>query len=265
VAGARKRIGIVGFGQIGSYVYRHLSAHPEIGIDVAFVFDVAQDRLAGLPEGLVLDDIARFATRGADMVCEFAHPDVSRRFGAMFLGEADYFLLSVTAMADAALEHTLTETALRRGRRLYIPHGGVLGLDAIIEGRDAWQSVTLVMKKNPRNIDFARSGFDPATIDGVTTVYDGPTRGICPLYPKNVNTHATLALAGIGFDRTRSVLVADPALTASVVEIYAHSETIDLELRRTNAIKGVTGVSTFASVAHSVASTALGGPGLRFC
>ena len=40
-------------------------------------------------------------------------------------------------------------------------------------------------------------------------------------YPQNVNISAAAALAGIGLDRTRLVIVVDPALRRHVVEIEA--------------------------------------------
>jgi len=199
------------------------------------------------------------------MVCELAHPDVSRRYGTMFLERADYFLLSVTAMADAKLEAELKETALKNGTRLFIPHGGVMGLDAIIEGRDSWEEVSIVMKKNPKNLDFARSGIDPSTITGPTTLYRGPTRGVCPLFPRNVNTHATVALAGVGFDRTHSTLIADPSLNVAILEIYAQGGGVNLELKRSEAITGVSGASTPWAVFRSILNTAPRNPGMHFC
>ena len=41
------------------------------------------------------------------------------------------------------------------------------------------------------------------------------------LYPQNVNISAAAALAGIGLDRTRVVIVADPTLTTHIVELEA--------------------------------------------
>lgn len=230
------------------------------------VYDIDKKRLAQLPEKLVLERVEDFASKGPDMVCELAHPDVSRKYAEMVLKKTDYFLLSVTALADVGLEDKLKETATRHGTRLYIPHGGVMGLDAIIEGKDSWEEVKFIMKKNPRNIDFTWSGIDPAPIaNKVTTLYEGPTRGICPKFPRNVNTHATVALGGIGFDRTWSVLVSDPALDVAVLEIYARGGGVDLELKRSAAIKGVSGVATLRSVMKSIASTVAGGPGMQFC
>jgi aspartate dehydrogenase len=40
-------------------------------------------------------------------------------------------------------------------------------------------------------------------------------------YPQNVNISAAAALAGIGLDRTRVVIVADPGISTHVVEIEA--------------------------------------------
>jgi aspartate dehydrogenase len=265
MSNAKKTIGIVGYGQIGSYVYEQVASRPELGLEVVFVHDIDGERTAHLPQELVLDQVEDFASRSPDMVCELAHPDVSREYGAMFLEKTDYFLLSVTALADAELEATLRGAALDSGTRLYIPHGGVMGLDSIAEGRDNWEEVRFVMTKNPRNLDFRWSGMDASSVTGVTTLYEGPTRGICPKFPRNVNTHATVAVAGIGFDRTHSTLIADPSLNAAILEIYARGGGVDLELKRTGIITGVTGVATLRSVMGSLATLGNRGPGTYFC
>lgn len=48
------------------------------------------------------------------------------------------------------------------------------------------------MKKPPANIDCVNIGIDPDSIKTETVLYDGPTRGICPKFPRNVNTHASI-------------------------------------------------------------------------
>ena len=79
-------------------------------------------------------------------------------------------------------------------------------MDALLENRDVWESVEVVMKKPPANVDCANVGIDPDSIKTETVLYDGPTRGICPKFPRNVNTHASIAYAGIGFDRTKVIV-----------------------------------------------------------
>ena len=197
---------------------------------------------------------------------ELAHPDISRQFGTAFLEQAEYMPFSLTALADPELEKALNVAALAHRRRLFIPHGGIIGLDALDEGRDLWEEVCITMRKPVRSLDFAAAPhLKPEGIDGETVLYDGPTRQVCPLFPRNVNTHAAVALAGIGFDRTRSVLIADPSLEVSIIELEARGRGVDVSVRRENPMKGVSGVLTLTSVLASVTRTRGASPGITIC
>jgi predicted dinucleotide-utilizing enzyme len=260
----KKRIGLIGFGQIGSFLFREISNHPEYGLEIAFVHDIASTSTAALPGEIVLERMENFREFGVDLVAEVAHPDCVRQYGPLILEQTDLFMLSVTAMADASLEEKLRRMAESKHRKLYIAHGATIGLDGIQDGRDTWERVTITMKKNPKNISFdCAKQWDPGKIDRETVIYDGPTRGICPLFPKNVNSHATLALAGIGLDRTRSILVADPKLDLSVIEIEAEGAGNRIHILRTNPIKGVSGMLTLMSVLESIRRVQEAGPGLQ--
>ncbi|MXY77185.1 MAG: DUF108 domain-containing protein [Acidimicrobiia bacterium] len=263
---SRPRIGIVGYGLIGSYVYEQISSRPELGLEVAFVHNRSPERVAQLPSELVLEDLGDFARHQPDLVVELAHASVTMAHGAAFLRHTDYMPLSLTALADADLERELLDTAEAGGTRLFIPHGAVVGLEAIGEGRDQWDEVTMVMRKSPSSIDF--SEHPTLTGEGITedtVIYDGPTRGICPLFPRNVNSHAALALGGIGFDRTRSVLEAVTDSHTSDIEITARGEAADLTIRRVSPMKGVSGMFTLISALGSVVRAKSTGPGLQIC
>lgn len=259
-------IGIVGYGYLGSFVYEQITSRPELGLEIAFVHDADSDRLLSAPSEIVLEKLEDIGERSVDLVLELAHPDISRQYGCAFLEVADYMPLSVTALADAALEAAMVETARRHDRRLFIPHGAVIGLEALEEGRDLWEEVTIRMTKPLRSLDFsAAPGLGPEGIDGETTLYDGPARGICPLFPRNVNTHAAVALAGIGFDRTRSVLIADPSLDVSIIEVEARGGGVDVVIRRENPMKGVSGVLTLTAVLSGVVRARGTTTGLTIC
>lgn len=263
---ARPRIGIVGFGLIGSYVYRRISTRPELGLEVAFVHNRNPEKVEHLPREVTLDDLGDFAEREPDLIVELAHPSVTVAYGARFLHHTDYMPLSLTALADAELERKLLDTARSHGTRLFIPHGAVVGLEAIAEGRDQWNEVTMVMRKSPSSIDF--SDHPTLTGEGIsddTVIYDGPTRGICPLFPRNVNSHAALALGGIGLDRTRSVLIAVADSRISDIEIVARGEAADLTIRRVSPMKGVSGMFTLISALGSVVRAKGSGAGLQIC
>jgi aspartate dehydrogenase len=121
----------------------------------------------------------------------------------------------------------------------------------------------VVMKKSPKNVDCAAAGVDPDSITEETVLYDGPTRGICPMFPRNVNTHAAIAYAGIGFDRTRSRLIVDPSWSDATVAIHAKAPGVDLKVERVEEITGVTGASTPASIYNTVQMIGATGPGIH--
>src|SRR5207245_2009282 len=56
-------------------------------------------------------------------------------------------------------------------------------------------------------------GVDRDRLQSAHTLFEGPAREGVPHFPQNVNIAAVLSLAGIGWDRTRLIVVADPALT----------------------------------------------------
>jgi aspartate dehydrogenase len=260
----KKRIGIIGFGQIGSFLYQEITAHPEYGLEIAFVHEAIKERVEKLPGDMVLERMEDYGKRTVDLVAEVAHPDAVRVYGPLVLQKTDFFMLSVTAMADPALEQKLKEACGRYGRKLFIAHGATIGLDGIQDGKEDWETITITMKKNPKNLVFSNAKqWNPEKIDKVTVLYDGPTRGICPLFPKNVNSHATLALAGIGLDRTRSVLIADPKLDESIIEIEAEGAGNRIHIVRSNPIKGVSGKLTLQSVLESLRKVQPPGPGLQ--
>ncbi|NKB68040.1 MAG: DUF108 domain-containing protein [Candidatus Latescibacteria bacterium] len=256
------RIGLIGYGQIGRIVHQLIDANADNGMEVVFVHDQFSDQLAELGD-LALENLSDFDSRQADLVVEMAHPDVTRQWGATILEKTNYMFISVTALADQELEQSLQETSRRCGTRAFVPHGGVVGMDALLENRDIWEEVHVIMKKAPKNVDCARAGVDPDSITGEQVLYDGPTRGICPIFPRNVNTHAAIAYAGIGFDRTHSLLIVNPEWDTAVVEIHAKGPGVDLHVSRVETITGVTGASTPASIYNTVQMIGSTGPGIH--
>ena len=55
-------------------------------------------------------------------------------------------------------------------------------------------------------------GIDLDRLQGAKTLFEGPAREGVPHFPQNVNIAAVLSLAGVGMDRTRLKVVADPGL-----------------------------------------------------
>lgn len=258
-------IGIVGLGFIGRRVYDALVGTPELGLDVVWVFDRNPGRMADCPEELALRDLDDFRRTTPDLIIEAAGPEVTRTHGVRFLEVADYLPLSLTALADPELEQALSATAVGSGHRLLIPHGALVGVDSLVERAQAWSSVTITFRKHPANIDLTESGIDPASLRGPAVIYDGPVREIARRFPRNVNAMVAGALATVGLDRCRAVLIADPGLELAIAEVRAEGQdgTV-IETVKRGPIVGVSGVEMGDALLHSIATATGASPGVHF-
>jgi predicted dinucleotide-utilizing enzyme len=259
------RVGLVGFGFIGAGLYRTIRAGDTRGLEVAFVWNRSRDKLAGVAPDLVLDDLARFATRKPDLIVEASHPDISRAHGETFLAQADYMPLSVTALADDALRERLVAAAGRSGRHLILPQGALVGTDALLAWRHMWRDVTITFRKHPDNIDLAAVQRRAEDIKAETVIFDGPVRAIAPLFPRNVNTMVTCALATVGIDRCRGRMIADPSLDHAVAEVEAWgTDGSYLTTVKRQPMVGVSGTEMFQSTLRSVLKATGTGPTMDF-
>jgi aspartate dehydrogenase len=135
---------------------------------------------------------------------------------------------------------TRLEAAARAANRcVLVPSGAIGGLDAVRAARLAGlDSVELRTTKAPRTLTGApgivAAGIDLDAITEPTVVFEGRALDAVLAFPANLNVVAALSLAGLGPERTRVVLVADPAETRNVHEIRASGAFGELTLRFSN-------------------------------
>lgn len=65
-------------------------------------------------------------------------------------------------------------------------------------------------------------------------MYEGPAREAVRKFPANVNVAATLSLAGIGLDKTKVKIVADPEVKNNIHEISVQGDFGELKTRVEN-------------------------------
>ncbi|OAI52012.1 hypothetical protein AYO46_06800 [Betaproteobacteria bacterium SCGC AG-212-J23] len=154
-----------------------------------------------------------------DAVVEAASHDAVRQHLVAFLGAGiGVVVLSAGALADDALREAAEAASRASGALLYVPSGGIGGLDALktacLGGVD---EASIQVAKPPaawKGIAYVeRQGVALDRLTSAVTLFEGPAREGVPHFPQNVNIAAVLALAGLGMDRTRLKVVADPALT----------------------------------------------------
>lgn len=240
------RIGLIGFGFIGSELHRRIVA--DGGIELVFVHSRSRERLTALPPALILDDLSSAPERRPDLIVEMAGPEISQAHGEAFLAFADYMPLSLTALADDALRGRLEGAAVRSGRSLLVAHGALVGMDSLAEWQGMWDEVAIGFRKPPASL-----GLTGASAAQETLLFDGSVRDIAARYPHNVNAMVACALATVGLDRCRARLVADPAIDHLELIVEARGrDGSSLSIRRRQPARGVSGSEMAAAVYSSV-------------
>lgn len=243
-----RKIGIIGAGRIGRSIYGEV-ARSRVA-EVAYVLvsgkNVASARdLDGLDPALLVYDLDEAMARPVDLVLEAAHADVLASVAPRVLKSADLCGFSCSALARPEVERAIEEGCRANGTRFFLPHGAILGLDGLVDGRDCIEDVTITTTKSASGLGL-ESG-----VSGV--VFEGSARKACRKFPRNVNVHAAIAIAGIGFDRTKSIVVAKPDTEEMRhrIQVLGQGFAWDFSVA-SHSLGGVTGAYTPKSAAGSV-------------
>ncbi|BBK45069.1 hypothetical protein STVA_50890 [Allostella vacuolata] len=217
------RIGLIGLGAIGRDLLARIRGGTlgPIACTGVLVRRPRDDReIPGLTH-----DPDRFFAQPYDAVIEGAGHQAVRDHGERALRQgSDLMVTSVGALTDDALFDRLVAAATAGGRRLILPSAGIGALDILAAGAvGGLERVTVTVRKDPLSWKgtVAEQQVDLDRLTAPHVLHDGPVREGARAYPQNVNISAAAALAGIGLDRTRLVIVADPGIDMHVVEIEA--------------------------------------------
>jgi aspartate dehydrogenase len=233
------KVGIAGLGVIGTKVARRLMDGLD-GMALEAVASGGQEkaqRTLGEMRALVpVVSPAELAAR--------CHVIVECAPTAAFLGiarpalEAGRVLLTVSAAA--LLEHMeVVDLARANGGRVIVATGALLGLDAVrAAAQGEIHSVTMVTRKPPKSLrgapHLAKIGVDVDALTEPKLLFDGSARDGARGFPANVNVAAALALAGLGPDRTRLQIWADPTLERNTHTIVVDADSARLEMTIAN-------------------------------
>jgi aspartate dehydrogenase len=217
------RVALLGGGTIARLVLEHARREQIPGVEIAAVVGrTGSTRAAALAREFAVPYAvgreALLALRPQAVVEAASHDAVREHLVALLEASVSVVVLSAGALADDDLRRRAEQAATRYGALFYVPSGGIGGLDALKTACVAGvEEVSIQVAKPPaawRGIPYVESlGVALDELAAPVTLFEGAARDGVPLFPQNVNIAAVLALAGIGMDRTRLKVVADPALT----------------------------------------------------
>jgi aspartate dehydrogenase len=224
------RIGVAGLGAVGREVARRLEAGiPGLALAAVAVRDVEKARKHLPRVGAEIPVLAPEAlAEVSDVIVEGLPRDA---FGAVAGAAVERGRIFMPLSVGQLLEHWhLVERAKQTGARILVPTGALIGLDAVRAAAEGEiHSITMITRKPPDGLEGAPylrdRGISLLGLREAQRVFEGTAREGARGFPANVNVAAALSLAGIGPDRTRLEIWADPAVTRNTHRIEVDADT----------------------------------------
>jgi len=223
-------VGLLGCGAIGSELALAVVEGRAGDARLVGLFDQDGARAAALAASLPVsvaccDDFEEFrATEGMRLVVECASRSAVRALAPRVLEAGlDLLVISSGGLAEPTFFRQVSHLAVENGCRLVVPSGALGGIDAVRAARGLLDEVSLTTTKRPAALSGAPGyrAWEGKNLTEPTVVFEGSALEAIDLFPANVNVGITLSLAGIGPERTRIRIVADPASSGNVHEVVA--------------------------------------------
>ena len=181
---------------------------------------------ADAPAGIIRwNTVEELIAAKPDLVVECAtHEAVRETVPPLLAAGIDVVIVSIGALGQPENVARLEQAARTGEARAIAVSGAIGGLDVLRSARLAGlDSVTYIGRKPSAawKDTPAEQILDLPNLAEATAFYEGNAVEAARDYPKNTNVTAAVALAGIGFEKTRVRLIADPAAPGNTHELEA--------------------------------------------
>jgi aspartate dehydrogenase len=220
---AALKLGLIGNGAIARELAKYCAGHEQRFEIVGALAEAGDTKSVG--DHRLVERLGDLLDLGPSLVVECAGHAAVKQHGARVLRAGmDLVLVSAGSVCNEHLLAELRQAEIFGKSRLIFVAGALPGFDTLSAAALAGlQSVVLRSSKPP----WAWKG-TPAEdeqylsiIKAPTIIFEGSAREAARLFPRNANIAATAALAGIGFEKTHVILVADPSLSQNVHHLEA--------------------------------------------
>lgn len=230
------KIGIAGMGAVGLPVAQELDRGGIPGCTLVGFSARNADRAAEHNRQLAIPvphyDLSEIADH-CDLVIETLPPALFNDLAVPVLQAGK--TLVVLSASQLLGRQDLIDLASKTGATIAIPSGAILGLDAI-KGV-AVGTITSVVIETRKPVAglikapfIAQTNLDLSTLTGPQLILEGSVTEVARVFPANVNVAAAVSLAGIGPDKTRMEVWADPTLERNKHTVRVTSDSSDFTM-----------------------------------
>ncbi|UWM84845.1 aspartate dehydrogenase [Rhizobium sp. SRDI969] len=222
----KQRIAVIGFGAMARSLQASFRrAGDQFGVAATLVPEEFAPTPSELGAVKLFNDVSDLIDWRPSLVVECASHDAVRDYVPALLRKGiDTIIVSVGSLSEKRLLDSLEAAATEGRSRLTAVSGAIGGLDVLRSARSAGLSSVAYTGTKPPSAwtgTPAADIVDLASLSQATAIFQGNAEQAARLYPKNANVTAAVALAGIGFEATQVVLIADPSATANSHRVEA--------------------------------------------
>ncbi len=216
----KKKIGILGFGAIGQEIYKKISEKFINGYEVVGIFseDIASKKIPNKIKCLSFNELLK---KKPSLIVEVASVEACFQYAERILKKKiDFVCLSVCSFVNNSFFKKIIFLTKKINSKVYIPTGAIAGLDAISSAslNKELNLVKLIQRKPPKAL---LSNLESKKIKKEKILLNSTASKVCKKFPKNSNIAATLSICGLGFNKTKVVVIADPKIKKNIAEVEA--------------------------------------------
>src|SRR5918994_549018 len=227
-----KKVAIIGYGSIGKEIIASAKRQEIPNAKIVAVFDNQSQVVNSVDnensDVYLFSDFDDFYNSqtysNLDVIIECASKDAVKEYGKKIIeSKKDLIVLSVGAFSDKEYLAELQNLSNLNNTRILIPTGAIAGLDSIRSVKKYLESLTITTTKHPKSFVgapfFDKSKIKLEDISKKTVLYEGNAITAIEFFPANVNVAVSIALAGIGLEKTQVKIIADPLISVNKHEI----------------------------------------------
>ena len=228
-------VGIVGFGSIGSEVAKALIN----GVEDFSLYGItsrsksnAQERIAKLDKNIKIYDLETLVDN-CEIIIDCAPKAAFRDIATKCINKERKL---ITVSGSGILDNLdLEELAKTKNSQIILATGAILGLGALRAASESnINSVTMTTRKPPNALSNApfviNNNIELNNLLEPKLIFKGSATDGAKAFPANVNVAAAVGLAGIGANKTKLEIWADPNLKRNTHKVEVDSDSAIFEM-----------------------------------
>ena len=226
------KVGILGCGAIGATISHAIKKGDAGNAELIVLCDMNENTLNKLYDELDIKGLIKTTkikeliyNEEIDLIIEAASQKAVKLVAKIALeSKKNLLIMSVGAFADTNFFRKIENIAKKNNVKIFIPSGALCGLDAVKSASiRSIDRVQLISTKNPKSLMgqpyLLENNIDISNLRKSKIIFDGNAKDAAKGFPKSVNVAVSLSLAGIGVEKTRVTVIADPEASRTQHEI----------------------------------------------